>query len=108
MKPVFRLEPFQGQQMSLGQVVDVYVIANARAVGGWIIGAETLDMGPLSHRCLEDESNQVRFRIVILSNRPIAASAGRVEIAERGKAPPITGRIIAYSTVSGQLPVAVG
>src|SRR6202790_4713289 len=62
------------------EVTHMDVIANARAVRGWIVIAENLNVGPLMGRRLKNNGNQVRLRIVLLATQRRCACG--VEIAE--------------------------
>ena len=66
--PAPGVELLQRQQVRLGQVVDVDVVADAGAVRRRVVGAEDLDVRPLPERHLEDERDQVRLRVVVLAD----------------------------------------
>src|SRR5712671_3274273 len=93
--------------MGLGKVINVNVIANAGAVGRGIIRAEDLDLRPLAKNGLQDERNEMRFRIVIFANLGIGAGAGGVEIAECSTGPAIGRRIIGQGALHGKFGPAV-
>src|SRR5205085_11152680 len=77
----------QAQHVSLRQIDDVNVIANAGAIGGRIIGAVEFALGGLAQRDLKDVGNQMRFGAVMLSE--FFARAGRIEIPEGDEFEPI-------------------
>src|ERR1700693_4759421 len=94
--------------MSLGEVVHVYVVANAGAVGRWVIGAKYFDPRPATERGQEDEWNQVCFRIMILTDRGIRAGARGVEVAQGRVTPPVSRRIVGQRPADRKLRRAVG
>ncbi len=61
--------------MSLGEIADVDVIANAGAVFGGVVLAEDLDVRPTSESNIEDEGNQMRTRAHGASPYPSMAPA---------------------------------
>src|SRR5204863_8288857 len=48
------LEFFQDEEMSVRQVIDMNIVANTGPVGGWIVGAENLDVRTLPKDGLND------------------------------------------------------
>ena len=58
-------ELFEGQQMRLGQVIDVDIVADASSIGSGLVVAENRDLLPLAEGDLQHDGNQVRFRCVI-------------------------------------------
>src|ERR1017187_944617 len=86
---VVRFEPAQGQQMGVGQIGDMDVIADAGAVGGGIVVAIDADRLAASEGYIEDERNEVGFRFVGFAAGDAAGafrSTRDVEVAERGVA----------------------
>src|SRR5438093_11660494 len=75
------LQLLQSEQMSLGEIVDVNIVANAGAVRSWIIGAVNLDMRSPSQDGLQNERDQMGLRVVVFANGSIGAGAGGLEIA---------------------------
>src|ERR1051325_4942795 len=63
-----------------GEIDDVNVITDARAVGSGIIGAEDLDVWALAQRDLEDNGNQMRLLAVMFT--VAAGRTSRVEVAQ--------------------------
>ena len=59
------------------------VVADTGAIGGGVIGAEDLDVRPLSEDGLEDERDEVSFRIVVLADLVVRVSARGIEVAQR-------------------------
>ena len=77
-----RSQRLQRQKMSRGQIDYVNVIADAGAVARGIIGAENGNRFSLAQRSLQHQRNQVRFRLMCLSQ--IIRSARCIEISEAG------------------------
>ncbi len=75
-----RLQLLQSQQVRLGQVVDMDVIAHAGAVRRRVIAAEHLDMRPQSHRGEDRERDQMRLGVVVLADRAACIRPGGIEI----------------------------
>ena len=63
------------------------VIAYAGAILGGIVGPEDMDRFSASRGCLQDQRNQMRFRIVGLAQ--IFRRAGRVEITKAAIPEPV-------------------
>src|ERR1700731_3392395 len=73
--------------MGTGEVTHMDVIANARAVRGWIIIAENLHVGSLTGRRLENYRNQMRLGIMAFATE--FRRARGVEIAEAHESHPV-------------------
>src|SRR5438874_1469868 len=84
------------------------VIPNASAIGRGIIGAKDLQMRTNAQSRLQDEWNQMRFRIVIFANISFWIGTGGIEVTKRRVAPAIGGGIIGQSPLDGKLGSAVG
>ena len=67
--------------MCLGQIRDVDVIADTRAVRRRVIGAEQLQRRTPPQHGIDRQRDQMRFRIVILAEPPGGIRAGGVEVA---------------------------
>ena len=88
-----RFEGLQGENVSVGEVGDVDVVADAGAVVGRVIFAEDFNGGAAAEGDVEDEGDEVRLGFVGFSAGDDTASlstvfrgSGNVEIAERGGA----------------------
>src|SRR5205814_10299219 len=101
-----RLQVFQGQQVSLGQVVDVDVIADAGAVGGGVVGAEDVQVRPLADGGLDHQRDQVRLGPVVLANVAGGAGARGVEVAQGRVAPPVGAGEVGQGVLDRELGVA--
>src|SRR5579859_1824957 len=84
-------ESFQGQEMGIGQVADVNVIADAGAVMCGVVVAKNLDGFAASEGNVQNQRNDVRLRLVGFAAIHDAASmaagfrsSGDIEVAERG------------------------
>src|SRR5262249_25160750 len=91
------------QQMRLGQVIDVYVIADAGAVRRRVVGAEDFDGRALAHRGLNHQRDQVRLGVVVLADGTVRAGAGGVEVAQGGVAQVVSRGEIVQRSLDGQL-----
>ena len=69
--------------MSISEIDDVDVVAQARAVRRRIVIAEDRDVIALAERDLENERDEVRLRIVILTDGAIVERTGRIEVTQR-------------------------
>ncbi len=73
-------ESSERQQVRVGQVGDVDVVAHACAVGGGVVVAVNADGLASAQGDIEDEGDQVRFGLVIFA---VASDcAGHVEVAQ--------------------------
>src|SRR5207302_1942019 len=103
-----RLKPLQSQEVRGRQVVDMDVIADTRAVGSRIVGAEYLQRWPLTQNRLQSQRNKMGFGIMILTDLAVGAGAGGVEITQGGVAPDIGNAVIGQGAFHVKLAVAVG
>src|SRR5262245_27543320 len=65
--PAAAVDRAEREDMRVGEVDDVNVVADASAVGGWIVGAVDLDPWPPPEAGLEDEWDQVALGVVVLA-----------------------------------------
>src|SRR6516225_1355740 len=79
-------EVLECAQMRLGEILDMDVVADRRAVRGRVIGAVDLDVGPLSESGLKHERNEVSFRLVAFPDFAVGVGTGGVKITERHRA----------------------
>ncbi len=106
-----RLRRVQGQQVRVGQVRDVDVVADAGAVRGRVVVAVDRDVLALPERGLEDQRDQVRLRVVPLAERDPGRTAVRardVEVAQRDGGQAVGDGLAGDQVVHGQLGGAVG
>jgi len=106
----------QSQKVCLGNIHDVDVIANARAIRRFVIGAEDLDVRSLTEGDFEHVGNEVRFDPMIFAETffrradgandfcaEILFAADPVVCAKIGSAPnpkiPIARQIVAFFTL---------
>ena len=76
----------QCQQVRLGQVRHVHVIADTGAVRRRIVGAEHQQRRPASQRGIDRQRNEMRLRIVVLAQPPGRIRPGGVEVAQHAAA----------------------
>src|SRR3984893_19303754 len=88
------------------EVTHMDVIANARAVGSRIVIAENLHVRPLMGRCLENNGNQVRLRLVLLATQRRCACG--VEIAETHVAQAVGLLVPMTRTFQTELSLSIG
>ena len=68
----------QGKQVSLGDVNDVDIVAQAGAVWRWVIGSVYLEFWTTSRRSLQKKRNDMSFRFMALApDRSASASVDR-------------------------------
>ena len=74
--------------MRRGQVFDVHVVADARAVRRPIIGPEDVEGVALAQRHLQRQGDDVRLRVVVFAAhghpRAVEHGSAGVEVAQRG------------------------
>ena len=87
--PAVGVQMIQRQQMRLGQVGDVDVVAHAGAVRRRIVGAEHLQRRPAAERGVDRQRDQVRLRLVILAEPAGGIGAGGIEVAQHAAAQPV-------------------
>ena len=79
----------QGEEMGVGQIGDVDVVADAGAVGGGIVVAVDADGGAAAQGHIEDEGNQMGLGFVGFAAGDAAGAfgcAGHIEVAQGGEA----------------------
>ena len=72
--------------VGIGQIVDVDVVADARAVGRGIVVAEHLHRRALAQRCLHHQRDEVERLPPVLADAAVGAGAGGVEVAQADRA----------------------
>ena len=100
------VDAVEREQVRVGDVRDVDVVADAGAVRGVVVAAEDPDLGAQAERHLQQDRDQVRFGHVVfaaLRRRP----AG-VEVAERDVAQAVRRRVPRQRPLERQLRGAVG
>ena len=60
----------------------MHVVAKARAIGGWVVGAVEFQMRALARRDVDGHGDEVRLRVMILADRAVFGCAGGIKIAE--------------------------
>src|SRR3954470_20443528 len=85
----FMLKLREHPDMSVRQIGNMDVIADAGAVVSRVILSKDLDIRALSRRDIENQRDQMRFRIVILAQMAVGMRTGCVEIAQAGGTHPM-------------------
>lgn len=84
------------------------VVPDAGSVRGFVIRPENLHIGPLAGGDVEDQRDQVRFRIVALAYVGIGVSPGGVEIAKVDVFDPVGIVVVLEDLLDHELAPAVG
>ena len=77
--PAALIQSAQGQDVGLGQVKHMDIVAHAGAVGGGVVGSEYVDCRSIA-RCSKCKRDQVGFRSVVFPQLPFRIRTGGVEI----------------------------
>src|SRR6516165_6720239 len=77
-------EGVEGENMRIGEVTDVDVVADAGAVLGGVVVAKDLDASPAAEGDVEDERDEVRLGLVRLA--VAVDGSGDIEVAQAGVA----------------------
>ena len=101
-----RLVGAQRQQMGVGEILDVDVVAHGGAVGRRPVGAEDHDLVPVAQSNLQHQRNEVRFHHAVLA--VAVPGAGDVEVAQARRTEAIRASVRRDGVVDGQLRGAVG
>src|SRR5215470_11967130 len=101
-------EVLECAQMRLGEILDMDVVADRRAVRGRVIGAVDLDVGPPSESGLKHERNEVSLRLVAFTDFTVGVGTGGIKIAERHPAQPIGLAIPMQCPLNRELGLAIG
>ena len=103
---MFGFERSQGEQVGVGEIFNVNIVANAGAVGGGIVFAVDADGFAAAERGVEHERDEMRFGLVIFT---VASDCARdVEVAKRGVAKAVCDTHPAHHIFTEQLAFAVG
>src|SRR5215470_3645207 len=76
-------EVLECAQMRLGEILDMYVVADRRAVRGRVIGTVDLDVGPPCESGLKHQRNEVSFGLVAFPDFAVGVGTCGIEITER-------------------------
>ncbi len=76
------LESCEGEQVGVGEVGDVDVVADAGAVVGGVVVAEDLDGGAAAEGDVEDEGDEVRFGLMGFAAKD-GRAVGRFRVRRR-------------------------
>jgi hypothetical protein len=103
-----RLDGLHGQDVGLGQVIDVNVIADARAVGRGVVRAEDRDgLAPPQGR-LQDDRHQVRLGPVVLADAGVGGGPGGVEVPQGRVSQAVGPGVVPQGVLEVQLRLPVG
>ena len=102
------LQPVEGSQVGLGQVIDMDIVPHAGAIGCRVITPENRDLVPLSQCDLEHDRDQVCFGIMVLAQVALRMCPGGIEISKRGVGKALVGSIIGQQLLDHQLGVSIG
>src|SRR5215472_16593449 len=100
------VHPLQCTDVGMGDIQDMDVVTQARAVGSIVVISVNGEILPLTGSGLEQQRNDVRFRMMALAKR--RRRAGSVEIAKGDHAPTIRSRIPLQNALQHQLSFPVG
>src|SRR5262249_37497037 len=78
-----RHQGLQAENMCIREIGNVDVVAETGSVRSRIVGAENLYVSTTARRRIENQRNQMRFRIGILAKLRIGIRSGGVEVAQR-------------------------
>ena len=99
-------EGLQGEDVGIGEVLDVDVVSDAGAIRGGIVLAEDLDAGAEAEGDVKQERNEVGFGLMVFS---VAGNgSGDVEVAEGGVAKAVNLIHPAHHVLREELGLAVG
>ena len=79
-------DAFEGANVGRSEIGHMDVVADARPVGRGIVGSEDRRPVPTSERDVQQDRNEVRLRVVMLSRPDEAVRACRVEVSQRDAA----------------------
>ena len=78
-----RVDRFEGAAMRRGQVEDMDVVADGRAIGRRMVRSEDAHDGASARRGLEHDRDQVRGLVPVLAARSVVGRTRGVEVAQR-------------------------
>src|SRR5882724_9688397 len=93
-------------EVGIGNVKDVYVIADASAVGGGIVRAENIDVRQISGGGVQDARDEMRLDTMMLAE--LLRGAGGIEIAKHGILQAGIGAIVRENLFEYEFGFAVG
>ena len=92
------LQKLKRLQVRRGKIVNMDIVANARAIWRWIVVAEHGDVLALSQCNLQDKRNKMRFWIMIFANVAIGRCTRRIEVSQRGVSQSVGVGVISESS----------
>ena len=94
--------------MGVGQVFDVNIVADTRAILGGVVVTKDEDLVPMPQRHLQYQGNEVGFHLTVFAHRTVGA--GHIEIAQAGGTQPVGVRVGGDGIVDRKLagPIGVG
>ncbi len=102
------LQVIERAHMRVGQVGDMDVIADRRAVRRRIVDPVDLDRIAAAQRGTQHARDQMSFRVVVLADLAICVGARRVEVAQRRIAQIISLGVPVQGPLDRQLGLAIG
>src|SRR5689334_21208456 len=103
--PLF--ETSEREQVRLGQIGDVDVVANRRAVWRGVVRSKDLQRRSASKRGTDREWNEVRLWVVIFTQLPFRVSTGSIEVTQSRIAQGVGPLIPVESALDGELRLTV-
>ena len=104
--PAALIQGAQGQDVGLGQVGHVDIVAHAGAVAGGIVVAIDLDLFPLAQRHLEHQGDEMGFGMVVLAS--LGRGACRVESSAAPRSAAVNAIQPVQHPLQDELGLAVG
>src|SRR5262249_35857618 len=95
----------ESQNVRLGKIKDVNVVANTCSVGGVVVGSINFDVRPPTERCLQHSRNEMRLRPVVFAK--FLRCTGGVEIAQANKLQPVNLIVPAQNFLKREFGLAV-
>src|ERR1700733_3906394 len=94
--------------MGFGQVDDVHVVTNGRAVGGGIVSAEDLQRTSVPERRLHDQRHEVQGYGPVLSDGSVEPGARGIEVAQTDRAQTEAFVVPRHDPLDDRLALAIG
>ncbi len=98
----------QRQYVRLGEIAYMNVITYAGSILRRIVLAKYRNIGPTPHCRIEDQRNQVSFRIVVLANFGVRICSCRIKIPQSDGLQPVSRIEITQHLLNHQLRMTIG
>src|SRR5437588_3775668 len=93
--------------MGGGEIENMNIIAHARAIFGFVIRAENLELRSVSKRSRNREWDEVFFGVVVLADLAVGIGASRIKVAQVHRSKIVGDVVIFQHSLNRELAVSI-